>query len=204
MDYLKSLIRYGYLPYVLLWVLLAGGSRLLYRIIIPEIPDAGMVPIAIVPWFFFQYAMSESGNFVILEMLGVWFLACTAYVVPQLYISLQQTTKKGVIAQIILFLLQSAYSAWIIWSIRGSFFFERKYSSTGAIGLLTPAFLWDVLLLLLGVIVGSLLRKYGKGRIFTLFQVKTGVGPRQVVGGRGDRRKNSRFFGLKRPFLRPI
>ena len=161
-----TLARNPAVVYAVTFVLLSIVTRWLYKELADGIPDAGMVPNSFVPWIFFA---TLSGRWIgLINLLDpswfVWLSACVTYILPQA-LALRWSTRTWHSVVVVLLLGGEVVMEWInLWSVRMIFFFEHPYSNGAAIKLLlTRPFAWLLVLLLLGTLLGFVLRARHQG-----------------------------------------
>jgi hypothetical protein len=137
-------------------------ARAMYHFLAPGVPDPGMLPTEMLPWYLPKY---RSGTLMFWNSPGlmvIWLTACLAFVIPALLGFWHARRHAHVYIICGLLVAVCAWSGVLIWSAKLAFFpaTTRAYLSVAF-----WSFIWVIALNALGILGGILLRWRNHGRI---------------------------------------
>ena len=121
---------------------------------LPGVPDAGRVPLSVLPsllFFFLPYL--DPFIFV------AWLVACSTFLIPPAFMACFGRGLQALLLSSVVVLLANAYGAWEIWSSRMIYFHARPYSVEAGLANLARDTSFILLFSVLGLLVGYLTRK---------------------------------------------
>ena len=165
------------------YLLLGTQALALYHFWLPGVPDAGMVPLSMLPsllFFFLPYL--DPIIFV------TWLVACSVFLIPPAMMAFFAASLQARLLSSGVVLLANVYGSWEIWTSRMIYFHARPYSFEAGLATLARDSSFILLLSVVGLLLGHWARRHRTAAATAAATVAADAADRSPgIGGRRTR-----------------